>query len=363
MDADSSNGPKQTNNNSATLRKYENAEEVYQEHIKNNTRYVIFEGDVFDAGKYIDNTGHPGGSQVIEPYFGLDIAQKMKDQQHSNYAYKLLQKFKIGEIKNFSAEHINNKAAKVTDTYHGLIPQEMHERLKRKWDYSLPAFNQIKDKFTKEEYLAFITEPKVFEDPNYQIRIFKSNFLEMFSSTPWYAIPGFWGPFLVILLNYHMSVLPDFSTTKAVLLAIFGFFEWSIFEYTLHRFGFHLDEQVPDHPIALSLHFIIHGIHHAFPQDPGRLVFPISLGIPIMLGKLSFLSCIFGYNDAVFVLAGFGVGYILYDLTHYYLHHATDSFFMKLKKYHMKHHHRDPSKGFGVSSPFWDGVFGTVFAT
>lgn len=36
----------------------------------------------------------------------------------------------------------------------------------------------------------------------------------------------------------------------------------------MHRFLFHIDEYLPDHPAALTLHFLLHGIHHYIPVRP-----------------------------------------------------------------------------------------------
>jgi sterol desaturase/sphingolipid hydroxylase (fatty acid hydroxylase superfamily) len=50
-----------------------------------------------------------------------------------------------------------------------------------------------------------------------------------------------------------------------------------------------------------------------------------------------------------------------YDMTHFYIHHYTprSAYGRRLKKHHMLHHFKDPSRRFGVSNMFWDGVFGT----
>jgi hypothetical protein len=37
---------------------------------------------------------------------------------------------------------------------------------------------------------------------------------------------------------------------------------WTILEYVFHRFLFHIDEVLPDQPLFLTLHFLMHGIHH-----------------------------------------------------------------------------------------------------
>ncbi len=59
--------------------------------------------------------------------------------------------------------------------------------------------------------------------------------------------------------------------------------------------------------------------------------------------------------------AGFVLGYMTYDLTHYYIHHFNPKtkLGLRLKKHHMLHHFKDPDSRFGVSNTVWDAVFGT----
>ena len=60
------------------------------------------------------------------------------------------------------------------------------------------------------------------------------------------------------------------------------------------------------------------------------------------------------------VFSGGIFGYICYDLTHYFLHHKQlPAYWRSLKKYHLQHHFADFENGFGVTSRFWDRVFGT----
>ena len=62
------------------------------------------------------------------------------------------------------------------------------------------------------------------------------------------------------------------------------------------------------------------------------------------------------------VCAGTLTMYVLYDLIHYYMHHSSPkmSYWKDLKKYHMQHHYRNGTIGFGVSSKLWDHVFNTL---
>lgn len=54
-------------------------------------------------------------------------------------------------------------------------------------------------------------------------------------------------------------------STSACFVA--GVVVWTILEYVLHRFLFHVDDYLPDHPVFLTLHFLLHGIHHYLPMD------------------------------------------------------------------------------------------------
>jgi 4-hydroxysphinganine ceramide fatty acyl 2-hydroxylase len=70
-----------------------------------------------------------------------------------------------------------------------------------------------------------------------------------------------------------LKTLPALSTSTPTALAGFtssfalGCVVWTILEYTLHRFLFHLDYYLPDNGVAITLHFLLHGIHHYLPMD------------------------------------------------------------------------------------------------
>lgn len=52
-----------------------------------------------------------------------------------------------------------------------------------------------------------------------------------------------------------------------------GLLLWTVLEYTLHRFVFHVDTTGAGR-LLCTLHFVLHGLHHKVPFDPYRLVFP-----------------------------------------------------------------------------------------
>lgn len=52
-----------------------------------------------------------------------------------------------------------------------------------------------------------------------------------------------------------------------------GTFLWTLVEYSLHRWVFHLDSTKSNGAVC-TFHFMLHGLHHKVPFDPYRLVFP-----------------------------------------------------------------------------------------
>jgi dihydroceramide fatty acyl 2-hydroxylase len=138
-----------------------------------------------------------------------------------------------------------------------------------------------------------------------------------------------------------------------------GYLIWTLTEYWLHRIVFHFE---PDHGIGARLHWIIHGVHHDHPNDPMRLVMPPSVSVPLAALFVYAFYLIFGSPGFLPLSAGFLSGYLGYDMLHYHVHHrtATTRIGKMMRELHMRHHFQDHDKGYGVSAPFWDHVFGTA---
>lgn len=97
-------------------------------------------------------------------------------------------------------------------------------------------------------------------------------------------------------------------------------------------------------------------------MDKYRLVMPptLFLALATPFWKLAHTIFFFNWYVGTTVFCGGVFGYICYDLTHYFLHHQNLPMYWKhLKKLHLEHHFLDYELGFGVTSPFWDWVFGT----
>jgi dihydroceramide fatty acyl 2-hydroxylase len=138
-----------------------------------------------------------------------------------------------------------------------------------------------------------------------------------------------------------------------------GYVFWTLTEYWLHRVVFHFE---PDHGIGARLHFIIHGVHHDHPNDPMRLVMPPSVSVPLAVLFVWVFYLIAGSPAFMPFASGFLGGYLAYDMLHYHVHHHRPRTWMgrKLRELHMRHHFQDHDRGYGVSAPFWDHVFGTA---
>jgi dihydroceramide fatty acyl 2-hydroxylase len=188
-------------------------------------------------------------------------------------------------------------------------------------------------------------------------QLFKNDFLNFFSRVhP--SIPALIFVPVVIGMEW-LGADRGLAAWNLALLTLAGFGVWTLTEYWLHRLVFHWE---PDNEFGRRMHFIIHGVHHDHPNDKMRLVMPPAVSIPLAALFLLGFSLLFGTPAAYPIFAGLIVGYLAYDYTHYYLHHFVprSDLGKRLREQHMRHHFQDHRFGFGVSSPLWDVVFGTL---
>lgn len=236
-------------------------------------------------------------------------------------------------------------------------------------DMKAPLVFQI-EKLNKRQYIPWVHEPYTFlkekgEEHARQARLLPWDLLEPLTYTRWWVIPLIWIPASLYLWSFYIFS-PEFSLTGAAGIFAFGMCLWTFLEYSIHRYIFHLDDFVPDHPVALTLHFLLHGVHHKVPMDRFRLVMP-----PVLFAILA--SCVYAVvrpifaflsQDVFLALFASGIlGYVAYDMVHYSQHHSNppkDSYWAKMKQYHMKHHWSGlHNVGYGITSKFWDKLFGT----
>jgi sterol desaturase/sphingolipid hydroxylase (fatty acid hydroxylase superfamily) len=187
--------------------------------------------------------------------------------------------------------------------------------------------------------------------------LFKSEFLNFFSRVhP--AVPAVIFVPVVVGMEW-LGARGGYNAWQLLLLSLGGIGIWTLTEYWLHRLVFHWE---PDNAFGRRMHFIIHGIHHDHPNDKMRLVMPPSVSIPLAALFFGAFWLVFGDAAAFPLFGGFIFGYLIYDYTHYYVHHFVPKSEMgkKLREQHMRHHFQDHRFGYGVSSPLWDAVFRTL---
>jgi sterol desaturase/sphingolipid hydroxylase (fatty acid hydroxylase superfamily) len=189
--------------------------------------------------------------------------------------------------------------------------------------------------------------------------------MEALSKVHW-SVPLF--IFIPLILFFFYLVI--FTTQAAwwfiLLWYAIGLLVWTITEYLLHRFVFHYH---PKTTVGKRVFWIFHGVHHDYPNDKMRLVMPPSVSLPLGTVFFFLFRWIFSYTAQPLehlyaFFPGFLTGYLIYDMTHYALHHlnAQPNWIKRMKKHHMIHHYQEPERGFGVSSALWDNIFGSNFS-
>ena len=97
-------------------------------------------------------------------------------------------------------------------------------------------------------------------------RMFRSDFIEFFSRVHWTVPLWIFLPIIGIFLYYALNrfSLPAGGVAFALLA---GLFTWTLTEYSLHRFLFHMN---PKSEWGKKIHWTFHGVHHDYPSDPLR---------------------------------------------------------------------------------------------
>ena len=188
-------------------------------------------------------------------------------------------------------------------------------------------------------------------------QLFKSPILEKLSRTH-IAVP------LTIFLSFSSFLLywsittTSLSALQTVAMFLLGIISYTWVEYIVHRYLFHM----PTYTKARQrMQYFIHGVHHEFPKDKDRLAMPPLVSVTIATVLLLLFRAILG-DLAFSFLPGFVVGYSGYLSIHYMIHmyQPPKNFFKTLWINHGIHHYKNGDVVFGVSSPFWDYVYGTM---
>ena len=136
-------------------------------------------------------------------------------------------------------------------------------------DWSKPLFGQVGKLGSK--YVEWVHAPV-----NQPLRFFESDLLESLSKSPWWLVPLTWIPIVIYVCYLAMTgppswltllrSAPPLSMLQLFIILPFGVLLWTLLEYCLHRFLFHLDPP-PTSRAWITFHFLIHGQHHKVSWD------------------------------------------------------------------------------------------------
>lgn len=167
---------------------------------------------------------------------------------------------------------------------------------------------------------------------------------------------------LVITLGigfiYWGTLNTPFGIYQYVIWVSAGFLSWTFFEYMMHKYIYHM---LPTNRVKGWIQYTMHGLHHEYPRDKSRMALPPLLIVFLSFAFLYLFKMMLG-NYAYGFTPGFLFGYAAYLCIHYLIHakRQPKNAFKILWVNHSIHHYKNPDVAFGVSSPLWDYVFGTV---
>ena len=189
-------------------------------------------------------------------------------------------------------------------------------------------------------------------------RIFQSPVLEALTKTHiavpltiFFGIGALSGYVAVHVL--HLSVQSTLSMYGA------GALFFTLIEYTAHRYLYHMG--TADSERKVRMQYVMHGVHHDHPRDKKRLALPPVVSLVLAAAFMGLFRLVLGQHGIAFG-GGFMTGYAAYLMVHYAVHtmNPPKNVFGILWKHHNLHHYVGDSGGFGVSSPLWDQMFGTM---
>jgi 4-hydroxysphinganine ceramide fatty acyl 2-hydroxylase len=232
---------------------------------------------VYDVTGFLSD--HPGGGELILEYGGKDVEKIMQDDishSHGEAAYEILEDLLVGFVATdpvldtaAKSQHPDNivplppsesglKELEANGSANGVATKPVYAntgmssaddlsketdptsdyKVHKFLDLNKPLLMQVwNGGFTKEFYLEQVHRPRHYRG-GASAPLF-GNFLEPLSLTPWWMVPICWLPPIAYgtwLASQHLAI------PAVAAYWITGLCIWTIIEYGLHRFLFHLDE-------------------------------------------------------------------------------------------------------------------------
>jgi len=176
------------------------------------------------------------------------------------------------------------------------------------------------------------------------------------SKTAYYADFAIYGAVITaaVIITGWRSNVHDFSVW--LLAVVGGVIVWTLMEYIIHRYVFH---QMP-------VFSPMHGAHHEAPL--AFIGTPTWLSLGVIFGAVFLPAWGLGsLNTASGLAVGFMAGFSWYGLVHHDIHHRKPRLIARrlivASRRHSQHHYSTQPGNFGVTTSFWDRVFGTTLTT
>ncbi|KAG7473192.1 hypothetical protein MATL_G00093160 [Megalops atlanticus] len=346
--------------------------------------WVLLGRRVYDVTAFLRL--HPGGEAPLLRGAGGDVARGLDGppHRHSENARRWLEQYYVGDLNPDPTEDVDDD-----DDSRDQVPRERRKSPEgegkeepsaasrcSKVDPETDLVDWEKPLAWQVGYLGERYDSWVHQPVDRPIRLFQSRLAEASTKTSWYMVPIVWLPLVFYLSCCCYSTLAEEKTRVFLtrdfsipvhrysfpLLFLLGAFLWSLVEYLIHRFVFHM--RPPAHSYYLTtLHFLLHGQHHKSPFDGSRLVFPPALAAPVVGAFYLLIRQLLPEGVGLPLFVGGLCGYVVYDMVHYYLHYGSPregTYLYGLKAYHVKHHFEHQRAGFGITTTFWDHPFRTL---
>ena len=158
---------------------------------------------------------------------------------------------------------------------------------------------------------------------------------------------GIYIPLIIAALAWNLAL--SLPAGSMVLYFTSGLLLWTVLEYFIHRYAFH----------RVAPHYQ----HHEFPADRRYIFAPLWFSLGSAAVVWAILSLITrSWQLGALVEAGVVVGYLGYEWLHLRIHSESPGgpVLRGLRRHHYYHHFADDTKCYGVVTPFWDRVFGSL---
>jgi len=138
------------------------------------------------------------------------------------------------------------------------------------------------------------------------------------------------------------------------LIFFLGVISWTLTEYLLHRFLGHVHK-------GKNFFKAEHLQHHSKANYFAPAYKKAALAVVVSASLVAFISLFTTLLTAVTFVLGFVSMYTLYEATHARFHRKEPIAkpFIILRKHHFYHHFHNPKMNHGLTTRFWDRVFGT----